>query len=60
MHLHRLQRDGWLDLFVSNYADVDMAKMPKPSLERPNCNFEGVPVNCGPAASAAEPSALPQ
>jgi hypothetical protein len=42
-------RDGWLDLFVSNYADVDLAKMPKPSLERPNCNFEGVPVNCGPS-----------
>jgi len=42
-------RDGFLDLFVSNYADVDLAKMPKPSLERPNCNFEGVPVNCGPS-----------
>jgi hypothetical protein len=42
-------RDGWLDLFVSNYADVDLAKMPTPSLERPNCNFEGVPVNCGPS-----------
>ena len=42
-------RDGWLDLFVANYADVDLAKLPKPSLERPNCNFEGVPVNCGPS-----------
>jgi hypothetical protein len=42
-------RDGWLDIFVSNYADVDLAKMPTPSLERPNCNFEGVPVNCGPS-----------
>jgi hypothetical protein len=42
-------RDGWLDLFVSNYADVDLATMPKPSLARPNCNFEGVPVNCGPS-----------
>jgi enediyne biosynthesis protein E4 len=42
-------RDGWLDLFVSNYADVDLATMPKPSLERPNCNYEGVPVNCGPS-----------
>ena len=42
-------RDGWLDLFVSNYADVDLAKMPKPSLDRPNCNFDGVPVNCGPS-----------
>jgi len=41
-------RDGWLDLFVSNYADIDLAKMPTPSLERPNCNFKGVPVNCGP------------
>jgi hypothetical protein len=42
-------RDGWLDLFVSNYADVDLAKMPTPSLERPNCNYLGVPVNCGPS-----------
>jgi hypothetical protein len=42
-------RDGWIDLFVSNYADVDLAKMPTPSLERPNCNFLGVPVNCGPS-----------
>lgn len=42
-------RDGLLDLFVSNYADVDIATLPKPSLERPNCNFEGVPVNCGPS-----------
>jgi hypothetical protein len=42
-------RDGWLDLFVSNYADVDLATLPKPSLERPNCSFLGVPVNCGPS-----------
>src|SRR5208337_3250240 len=42
-------RDGWLDLFVANYADVDLAKLPKPSLDQPNCNFEGVPVNCGPS-----------
>jgi enediyne biosynthesis protein E4 len=41
-------RDGWLDLFVSNYADVDLARAPKPSLEMPNCNYQGVPVNCGP------------
>ncbi len=42
-------RDGWLDLFVSNYADVTIETLPTPSLERPNCNFEGVPVNCGPS-----------
>ena len=41
-------RDGWLDLFVSNYVEIDLATAPKPSLDVPNCNFEGVPTNCGP------------
>jgi enediyne biosynthesis protein E4 len=39
-------RDGWLDLFVANYVEVDLKRTP--SLQMPNCNFEGVPVNCGP------------
>ncbi len=51
-------RDGWLDLFVSNYADVDVATLPKPSLERPNCNFLGVPVNCGPSGLPLPVNAL--
>lgn len=51
-------RDGLLDLFVSNYADVDIATLPKPSLERPNCNFEGVPVNCGPSGLPVPTHAL--
>jgi len=41
-------RDGHLDLFVSNYVDIDMAHALKPSLDVPNCNYEGVPVACGP------------
>ena len=41
-------RDGWLDLFVANYVHIEPASLPKPSLSTPNCNFEGVPVNCGP------------
>ena len=41
-------RDGQLDLFVSNYLETDMATAPKPSMEIPNCNYEGVPVICGP------------
>jgi hypothetical protein len=41
-------KDGSLDLFVSNYVDFDMAHAAKPSLEIPNCNYEGVPVACGP------------
>ncbi|MGH9529815.1 MAG: FG-GAP repeat domain-containing protein, partial [Terriglobales bacterium] len=41
-------RDGLLDLFVSNYVEIDLATAPKPSLNVPNCNYEGVPTNCGP------------
>jgi hypothetical protein len=41
-------RDGLLDLFVSNYVDIDLAHAPRPSLNIPGCNYEGVPVACGP------------
>jgi hypothetical protein len=41
-------RDGLLDLFVSNYLEFDLQSAPKPSLHTPNCNYEGVAVNCGP------------
>jgi len=41
-------RDGLLDLFVSNYLEIDVATAPKPSLQVPNCNFQGVPTLCGP------------
>lgn len=40
-------RDGHLDLYVSNYLDFDMKNTPKPG-ENPNCNWKGVPVSCGP------------
>jgi hypothetical protein len=45
-------RDGFLDLFVSNYVEIDLATAPKPSMQVPNCNFEGVPTNCGPGGLA--------
>jgi len=41
-------RDGLLDLFVSNYVDVDLAHLPKPNLDMSNCTYEGVAVACGP------------
>jgi hypothetical protein len=41
-------RDGLLDLFVANYVEFDLAHAPRPSLQVPNCNYEGVPINCGP------------
>lgn len=40
-------RDGHLDLFVSNYVDFDPAKVPRPG-DSSYCNWKGIPVNCGP------------
>lgn len=40
-------RDGLLDLFVSNYLEFDFTKIPKPG-ENANCTWKGVSVNCGP------------
>jgi hypothetical protein len=51
-------RDGHLDLFVSNYVEFDMAHAPRPSLAVLNCNYEGVPVNCGPNGLGAPAHSL--
>ncbi len=40
-------RDGRLDLFVSNYVDVNLAELPLPG-KGINCTWKGVPVFCGP------------
>jgi len=40
-------RDGYLDLFVANYAVFDPARTPKAGASA-NCNWKGIPVNCGP------------
>jgi enediyne biosynthesis protein E4 len=40
-------RDGRLDLFVSNYLHFDLKSAPKPG-ESANCKWMDVPVNCGP------------
>lgn len=40
-------RDGHLDLFVSNYVDLHMDRVPEPGAN-PYCNYKGVAVNCGP------------
>ena len=40
-------RDGHLDLFVATYLDTTLAELPKPGAN-PDCNWKGVPVNCGP------------
>jgi hypothetical protein len=40
-------RDGHLDLFVSNYVRFDIERVPKPGANI-NCTWKDVPVNCGP------------
>ncbi len=40
-------RDGWLDLFVANYVNLDLAASPKPGQD-PSCNWKGLTVWCGP------------
>jgi hypothetical protein len=40
-------RDGHLDLFVANYLNTTIEKLPKPGANA-ECNWKGVPVNCGP------------
>jgi enediyne biosynthesis protein E4 len=40
-------KDGRLDLFVANYLEFSPKSVPKPG-ENANCNWKGVPVNCGP------------
>ena len=40
-------RDGYLDLFISNYIDLDLAATPHAG-GNPNCFWKGLPVMCGP------------
>jgi hypothetical protein len=46
-------RDGRLDLFVSNYTVFDFDKV-APAGKNPDCSYEGVLVNCGPRGLAPE------
>lgn len=40
-------RDGRLDIFISNYVDFDLAKAPLPG-SMPDCIWKGISVFCGP------------
>ncbi len=50
-------RDGLLDLFVANYLEFDFESVPKPG-ENANCNWKGIPVNCGPRGLTPSAPAL--
>ncbi len=40
-------RDGYLDIFVANYIDLDISA-PPPSNHGKPCDWKGIPVACGP------------
>jgi len=40
-------RDGWLDLFLANYMEFDITKVPAPG-QTGYCQWKGLPVMCGP------------
>jgi hypothetical protein len=50
-------RDGHLDLFVSRYLKFDPKEIP-PAGRDPNCNFKGIPVNCGPRGLPMDTNSL--
>jgi hypothetical protein len=40
-------RDGFLDIFIANYVDLDLGTAPRPGSGR-NCEWKGLSVWCGP------------
>ena len=50
-------RDGTLDLFVSNYLQFDPKRIPAAGSDN-NCNFKGVQINCGPRGLPPETHCL--
>jgi hypothetical protein len=50
-------RDGRLDLFVANYLEFDLKAAAKPGANS-NCNWKGIPVNCGPRGMPPGAAAL--
>jgi hypothetical protein len=50
-------RDGYLDIFVSNYVELDLASAPRPG-SAPTCQWLGISVWCGPHGLPAAHNAL--
>jgi hypothetical protein len=50
-------RDGWLDLVVAHYVDFDAQPKPGPR-EHSGCNWNGIPVPCGPRGLKGETMTL--
>ena len=50
--------DGYVDLFVAGYVDVDPSKPPQPSPESKYCQYRGIAVMCGPRGLRGAPDLL--
>jgi enediyne biosynthesis protein E4 len=50
-------RDGFLDLVVVHYVDLDLARTPRPG-DKSQCQWKGVPVLCGPRGLPGETVSL--
>ena len=50
-------RDGYLDIFVSNYVNLDLKTTPKPG-ENAACEWKGLAVMCGPTGLPEAVNAL--
>ncbi len=50
-------RNGWADLFVAHYVDLDLKDLPEFG-SRPTCQYHGIAVQCGPRGLKGSPDAL--
>jgi enediyne biosynthesis protein E4 len=49
--------DGWADLFVAHYVDLDLKDLPEFG-SRPTCQYHGIAVQCGPRGLKGSPDTL--
>jgi hypothetical protein len=49
--------DGWPDLFVAHYVDLDLKDLPEFG-SRPTCQYHGIAVQCGPRGLKGSPDTL--
>ena len=50
-------RDGWADLFVAHYVDLNLKDLPEFG-SRVTCQYHSIPVQCGPRGLKGSPDAL--
>jgi hypothetical protein len=49
--------DGWADLFVAHYVDLNLKDLPEFG-SKPTCQYHGIAVQCGPRGLKGSPDAL--